>query len=538
MDGIRCRCQRRLLLVPVVLALIATVFVVAPLVVMFTQMDAASIQKVFAQDTLGEVLIRSVTASGLTTVIALCLALLLAWCMERTCMPLKKTTRILVSLPMLIPSVSIGMGAVLLCGNSGILTGLLGLPMGSVYGLPGIVWGSVMYSLPVAFLMIDNILKLEDSTPYEAAKVLGMGKWQQFTKITLPYLRKPMIVAAFSIFTLSFTDYGVPLMVGGKYKTLPVVMYQEVIGQLDFAKGCVYGSMLLVPAIVAFLVDMANKNDAKAAFVTRPFALRKDVRRDVPALCCALALSLFSMLPIMAFIVLAFVKKYPNDMTLTLENIVRTMDMGGGRFLTNSLTIAVLAAAVGVVLAVLVAYYTARNAGLLSRYLHLVSMSIAAVPGVVLGLAYVLSFRESGLRGTLAILVVVNVVHFFASPYLMMYTSFSKLNENLESVAATLGIGRLRLLWAVLLPMCKRTVMEMFSYFFVNCMMTISAVSFLANVRNKPIALMINQFEAQAQMECAAVVSLAILLANLTVKVLLERSSEKRATAIGAGDGR
>lgn len=522
------RYDRRILLVPAALALIATFFVVAPLVGMFTQMDGASIQKVFGQDTLGTVLIRSVTASALTTVISLTLAFLLAWCMERTCMPLKKTTRILVSLPMLIPSVSIGMGAVLLCGNSGILTNLLGLPQGGVYGLPGIVWGSVMYSLPVAFLMIDNILKLEDSTPYEAAKVLGLNKWQQFASITLPYLRKPMIVAAFSIFTLSFTDYGVPLMVGGKYKTLPVVMYQEVIGQLDFGKGCVYGSMLLVPAIVAFLVDLANKNNANGSFVTRGFDLRKRKRRDIPALCCAVALSLFSMLPILSFVVLAFVKKYPSNMTLTLDNIVKTMNMGGSEYLVNSLIIAALAAVIGVALAVLAAYHTARHKGLLSRYLHLICMSMAAIPGVVLGLAYVLFFKESSLRGTLAILVIVNVVHFFASPYLMMYTSFSKLNENLESVASTLGVGRLRLLWNVLLPMCKRTVVEMFSYFFVNCMMTISAVSFLANVRNKPIALMINQFEAQAQMECAAVVSLAILLMNLVVKVLLEDLPEKK----------
>lgn len=522
------RYDRRIVAIPAVLAVIATFFVVVPLVGMFTQMDGDSIRKVFGQDTLATVLLRSVTASALTTVISLSLAFLLAWCMERTCMSLKKTTRVLVSLPMLIPSVSIGMGAVLLCGNSGILTNLLGLPLGNVYGLPGIVWGSVMYSLPVAFLMIDNILKLEDSTPYEAAKVLGLSKWQQMTRITLPYLRKPMIVAAFSIFTLSFTDYGVPLMVGGKYKTLPVVMYQEVIGQLDFGKGCVYGSMLLVPAVAAFLVDMANKNNANATFVTRPFDLRKSKRRDLPALCCAVALSLFSVLPIVAFLVLAFVKKYPSNMTLTLDNIVKTMNMGGGLFLTNSLIVAVLAAVIGVVLAVLVAYYTARNKGVLIRYLHLISMSMAAIPGVVLGLAYVLFFKESSLRGTLAILVIVNVVHFFASPYLMMYTSFSKLNENLESVASTLGVGRLRLLWDVLLPMCKRTVVEMFSYFFVNCMMTISAVSFLANVRNKPIALMINQFEAQAQMECAAVVSLAILLMNLVVKVLFEHLPEKK----------
>jgi iron(III) transport system permease protein len=188
--------------------------------------------------------------------------------------------RVFVSLPMLIPSVSIGMGVVQLLGNNGILTNLFSLPIGRIYGLPGIVLGSVLYALPVAYLMIVNILKFEDAAPYEAATVLGISKWRQFTAITLPYLRKPMISVIFSVFTLSFTDYGVPLMVGGKYKTLPVVMYQEVIGQLHFGKGCVYGSMLLIPAVIAFLLDLANQNEAHSAFLTRSFDLRKRKLRD------------------------------------------------------------------------------------------------------------------------------------------------------------------------------------------------------------------------------------------------------------------
>ena len=100
----------------------------------------------------------------------------------------------------------------------------------------------------------------------------------------------------------------------------------------------------------------------------------------------------------------------------------------------------------------------------------------------------------------------------------MMYNSFSKINENLEGVAQTLGISRLHLIKDVFIPQCKDTLLEMFSYFFVNCMMTISAVSFLASTRNKPVALMINQFEAQMQLECAAVVSLMILGINLVIK--------------------
>lgn len=517
------RVRPRLWMVPAALMVILAVLVVLPLAGMFLNMDAESIEKVFAQETLGQVLLNSVTASVLTTVISLVLAYLLAWCMERTCMPCKKLLRVLIVLPMLIPSVSIGMGAVLLCGNNGILTNLLGIQGGSVYGLGGIVWGSVMYSLPVAFVMIENILKFEDSAPYEAAQVLGVPKWRQFTGITLPYLRKPLVTVAFSVFTLSFTDYGVPLMVGGKFKTLPMVMYQEVIGQLNFGKGCVYGAMLLVPAVIAFMLDMMNKSSAAAAYVSRPFQLRPRRGADGGALVCTLVLALLSILPIIAFVVLAFVERYPSDMTLTLNNFVKTLAMGGGKYLLNSVVIAALAAVMGAALCILTAYFTARTTMRVGKYLHFIALSTGAIPGVVLGLAYVLFFKGSFLYGTLIILVMVNIVHFFSSPYLMMYNAFSKINKNLETVIATLKISRFRLLVDILLPKCARTIGEMVSYFFVNCMMTISAVSFLANTANKPVALMINQFEAQAQMESAAVVSLLILAINMIVKTASER---------------
>lgn len=508
--------------VPVTLAVFMTAFITLPLIHMFGNMDAQSLKDVLCDESLPTVIGRSIAASGVTTVISLLLALLLAFCLERTNMRGKKLFRILAVLPMLIPSISIGMGVVMLFGNNGLISRMLNLPIGNIYGMKGIVLGSVLYSFPVAFLMVDNILKYEDAAAYEAADVLGIGAWRKFTKITIPYLKKPMIVVAFSVFSLSFTDYGVPLMVGGKFKTLPVLMYQEVIGRLNFGKGCVYGSMLLIPAIVAFVADLKKPGQKNSVFVIKTVKSGKKPVRDLLATILSCIIALFGILPIFAFVILAFVKKYPSDMAFTWNNITKTMQMGGGKYLLNSLVIALLVSCIGVAFAVIVAYCTARTRTKLARYLHLVGMSMAAVPGVVLGLAFVLFFRETPLYGTLAILVVVNTVHFFASAYVMIYTAFSKINDNLEAVASTLGIGRVRLLVHVLLPKCRRTLAEMFASFFVNSMMTISAVSFLANSETRPIALMINQFEAQAQMECAAVVSLAILLANLMVKILLE----------------
>ena len=113
-----------------------------------------------------------------------------------------------------------------------------------------------------------------------------------------------------------------------------------------------------------------------------------------------------------------------------------------------------------------------------------------------------------------------NLVHFFASPYLMMYNALNKINRSLESVGEVLGINRYRLLRDVFVPMTRGTQIEMFVYFFVNSMMTISAVAFLANVETKPIAFMINQFEAQMMLESVGCVSLLILAVNLLIKTL------------------
>ena len=203
-------------------------------------------------------------------------------------------------------------------------------------------------------------------------------------------------------------------------------------------------------------------------------------------------------------------------------------------YLQNSLLIAFVVSFVGTSLATINAYLTARSKTKLSYLLHLMSIVSLAIPGLVLGLSYVMFFKSSAIYGTFAILFLVNMMHFFSSPYLMAYNTFGKLNENLEDVGSTMGIGKLKMLKDVILPLSFGTMVEMFSYFFVNCMMTISAVSFLANVTNKPLALMITTFEGQMQLECAAFVSVLILGVNVLMKCavyIIKRAINKKETA-------
>ncbi|MDR2662174.1 MAG: ABC transporter permease subunit [Treponema sp.] len=491
-----------------------------PLGGMLVGMAGTDIAAVVASPQFREALGHSIIAAGTGTVISIIAAWFFALAVTRSRMRYRNVFSILVTAPMLIPSISHGMGLVILLGSNGLLTRLFGLHQ-PIYGFWGIVAGSVLYAFPVAFLMLADILIYEDGSPYEAATVLGIPKTRQFLSITFSYLRKPLISVIFATFTLIFTDYGVPLMIGGRYTTLPVLMYQEVIGLLNFSRGSVIGSFLLIPALAAFLFDLFNKDRGNQSFTTQERIKQDNRLRDWAATGYCIVVCTVIALPLAVFAVLSFINKYPTDMSFSFANILRTMNLGAGRYLANSVIIALGVSALGTALAYITAYITARIPGKSSKALHLVSITSLAVPGLVLGISYVLFFKGSFIYGTIAMLVLANIIHFLASPYLMAYNSLGKINPNLEDVGLTLGVKRFFIIRDVLVPQTKLTILEMGSYFFVNSMMTISAVSFLSTVRNKPVSLMINQFEAQLFLEGAAFVSILILGCNLTVKLLI-----------------
>ncbi|MDR3165202.1 MAG: ABC transporter permease subunit [Synergistaceae bacterium] len=446
--------------------------------------------------------------------------MLAVFCVSRCNIRNRGIFNIFAALPMLIPSVSHGMGLIIMFGRNGVLTNFLDIEI-PIYGFWGIVAGSIFYSFSLAYLMLENILRYEDTSPYEAAEILGISRLRQFTSITVPYMRKPLIAVTFAVFTLIATDYGVPLTVGGRYVTLPVMMYEEVVGLLNFGSGSVIGAILLIPAAISFILDSFTHNIDNQNYLMHTRSLRMSSAMNAAARVYCGIVCMIALLPILSFLILAFVSKYPRDMSFTLHNAANSFRKGANVYLANSLTIALCVAVSGVIVSYFAAYLTARSEGASSRVLHFASITSIAIPGIVLGIAYVLLFRTTFLYGTIGILILVNLVHFFASPYLMAYNSLNKVNKNLEAVGMTLGVERWRILRDVIVPLTASTIVEMWSYFFINSMMTISAVAFLSNTKIKPLSMMIPSFEANMQFESAAFVSLLILAANVAMKGLM-----------------
>lgn len=503
------------------LFLYLSITVLFPLAMLITNIHVGDIPKIIGSEQFFTMLKNSIITTALATVISVTSAFILAYCLNRTRIKYKSVWSVLFTIPMLIPSISHGMGLVLLFGDNGIITNLFHINI-NLFGYTGIVTGSVMYSFPIAFLMFNDAFRYEDYTIYEAAKVLGLSKWNCFCTITMPNMRQALVASALSVFTMVFTDYGVPLTTGGKIMTLPVYMYREVIGLMNFSEGAIVGMVILLPSLIAFIIDLKRTQITSSSSITKSYEVHKNKKRDILAyIICTLALIVIC-LPVFAFATLSFVKKYPLDMSLTFANIKKCFDIGIGQYLINSITIALLTALVGTCTSYFAAYITSRTKKTPSRTaIHLISMLSLAIPGLVIGLSYVLSFNNTPIYSTIFILAIVNVVHFFASPYLLAYNSLSKFNPNLEDVSETLGISRFNMLFSVYIPSTQETIMEMYSYFFVNAMITISAVSFLANFLTMPLALLIPQLDAQSFIEGTAFLSLLILFINMIGKAIL-----------------
>ena len=537
----------------VILTMISTCFILVIIVPFFSIFSRITIPIIFttiSSNQFRSAFGNSIVSSLLSGSIALLVGMLAAFCVERVEIKFAKIFKVLFVLPMLVPSISHAFGLIVLLGKNGIFT--KGLEW-NIYGFQGIVIGSVVYAFPISFLILSHILSLEDGLSHESARVLGISSWRRFIGLTLPYLRGSIFSTFCILVVLVGTDYGIPLMIGGHTVTLPVILYNKVAGLLDYGSGAVVGVFLLIPSVIAFIVSYnSTKKFVCKNFVTIPVEAEKGPVAKAIAYTVCSVLSCCILAMILGFVMILFDREEASVRSF-FDICFRILHTDGvSRYLNNSILYALLTASIGSALAFFCAYMTSRcddlPAGIMSvsnkcfRYecdeecnkeflnfsvynlcsmvSHLLCLIPMAFPGIVLGLAYVICFHKTSLYGTYAIIVLVNIVHFFSTPYMMAREALSRVNPYLEDIGSTLGVHRFFIVMDVIIPKVWRVIFNMFQYFFVNAMITISAVAFLAPPAPKPMALMLGQYEAQRLMQNAAFVSLAILAINIVFYLL------------------
>lgn len=536
--------QKALLLVMLVSLFVS---IVIPLGVLFRQalfdktgafVGFAHFISYFSNSTLAQSLVNTIYVSTVTTVVSVMLAFLYAYALHRTAMRGKGFFKYVALLPLFAPTMMYGIGLTYLFGNQGVVTtGLFGYFSKGInidlYGPVGIILAEIVYTFPQAFLIVSVSLAVADYTLYEAADTLGAGKIRKFFTITLPSIKYGLVSSAFVTFTLCFTDFGAPKIVGGQYNVLATDIYKYVIGQQDMGMGSTVGMLLLIPAVLAFIVDRLVERK-QGSFITAksiPYRVDKKPLRDRLCFvyCSFVAGAILVLLGAVALA--AFVKVWPYDVTFTLAHFDFTTVAGGDGMTSywNSVLVAALSAVVGTVITFVNAYLIekTRFMPMLRQFGYFISILPMAVPGLVIGLAYIFFFNQPGnplnwMYGTIYIIILANITHFYSVAFITATSALKKLDKEFELVSESMRVPFYKTFFRVTVPLTLPAILEIAVYYFVNSMVTISAVVFLYSADFKLASVAIVNMDDAGDIAPAAAMSILIVLTNIIVRTIYE----------------
>ena len=448
-----------------------------------------------------------------------------AYALTRTQIPGKGVFRVIAMLPIFAPSLVQAFAFVYVFGNNGIFTRMTGWNVG-IYGAKGIVFAEVFYCFPHALLILIAALSATDARLYDAARTLGASNLKTFLTVTLPGVKFGLVSACFVVFTTVITDFGAPKVIGGKFSVMATEIYNQVSGQQNFTMGATVSVVLLVPAVLAFVVDriVQRRQYALVTASSRPLVPAPSRVADGAALayCGAIAAVIAGIY--LVILVASLVHRWPYNMGLTLKHYAFDT-VGGYTPLWNSVYVSLWTAVVGTVLTFGGAYVVEKCRTLASGPLYLLSILPVSIPGMVLGLAYIFTFNApdsplNRLYATLAILVVSNVIHYFTVGFLTATTSLKQMDAEFENVSASLGVPFYRTFWRVTVPIALPTIVAISMYFFLNAMVTLSAVVFLVAPGTELAAVAVLLMDDAGDTAQAAAMSVLIIGIGLAVRLL------------------
>ena len=457
------------------------------------------------------------------------LAFLYAYAIQRSCMPFKGLWRMLGLSPLLGPSLVGAIAFIQWFGTQGVLKSWLGDT--SVYGPLGIVMATVFASFPHALMVLIVALATADGRLFEAADALGASRWRKFVTVTLPAAKYGLISAGMLVFAYSVSEFGIPKVIGGNFKVLAVEIYVQTVGQQNLGHGAVVALMLLMPVMLAYVVDRQVQRRQQASMTARavPYQPKRDVARD-GLLLLFTAMVATAMLAVLGMAVYtSFITFWPYNLAPTLGHYTYGLaDAGVGNAYLNSLWIALLTAVLGTPFIFVTAYLLDKtgqpNSPLRSAIQALASLPMG-VPGLVLGIGYILFFNHpdnplGALYRTFAIMVIVNVVHYYSACHLTALTALKSLDREFEAVSASLKVSRFVTFFRVTLPVCLPAVLEISRYLFINAMTTVSALVFLYSPDTLPAAVSILNLDEAGELGPAAAMATLIILTTAVFSLL------------------
>lgn len=446
-------------------------------------------------------------------------------------------------LPLISPPFTSSIALTLSLGPNGILLKLLGIGNFNFYGFWGTWLSETLTYFPVAFMTLAAILSAVDPNLEDAALSLGASPGRVFRTVTLPLSIPGIANSVLLLFAGSLADFATPLVLAGhNFPVLPTQAYLQITGLYDLRGGASLSFLLLVPAMAVYVlqrfwvgkksyVTISGKSGARSAFKSKG-RLAEGAVTGVCFFVTAFILYLYSLI-----LWGAMVKVWGVDNTLTLENF-RYVFTHGRKAILDTLSVAAAVTPLGGLLAVVVGFLSQRKKFFGNGAMEFFSLLNYALPGTVVGIAYIIAFNEKPLHltGTMTILVAAYMFRYSSAGIRAVIASLHQIDPSVEEASASLGASAVRTFFRVTVPLVIPAVLMGMRYLFILSMTAISATIFLVSVKWNLLTTRILECmtELQFAQACAfSVVLILLVFAATAVMAGLTRLAARRISGEG-----
>jgi iron(III) transport system permease protein len=455
-----------------------------------------------------------------TTVTALVMGLgfALAYLVTRGPRALRWPLRAATLAPLIAPPYIFGLALIIVAGRRGILAQLLGTQI-PIYGWLGVILAQVLSLLPVAFLMIENVLQSLDPNLEDSACDLGAAELTLLRTIIVPLASPGLLKASLLTFGLAIADFGNPALLGGNLSFLAPDAFLMITGEWNTEMASVISVVLLVPSLAIFLAQNSCLKRKNYTTVGGAPATAEE-RRIGPWLvaCLLVPCLLYAAVVVVSYGVIALgavTKLVGINNTFTLEHLVKNVGLDA---IWTSVKVSFLAGGFAALGGTGLAYLCMRGEVRLRGPLEMITLVGFALPGTVMGIGYLLAFNRPPLllTGTLAILVLNMIARFLAVGLEAGMSKLHQIDRSLEEASADLGAGTLTTFRRIVLPLMSSAFVAGFLFTFMQSMISLSAAIFLVAPGRLLASVYIFNRAREGDMGIACAISV-ILIASVAV---------------------
>jgi len=487
----------------------------------------------------------TVLFAGAGTAITVSIAVLFAWLIERTDMPLRNLCWSLLLIPMAMPGLLFSIAYVfLLSPRSGIvnvflraLFGEIGIEVSegpiNIYSLGGMIFLDGIRGVTTVFLLVVGAFRMMDPALEEASWAAGARNWTTLRRVTLPVLWPALLAAIIYEFSSSMESFEAPLVVGLPggvyvYSTMIYISTREPLPNYGLGATFAVSYILMAVGFAYFYQRAILRQSERFTTVTG-----KGYRPRIMALgrWRYLALGLFFgyffiavALPLGVLIWTSLLPAYqPPSMEALAQVSWQNYRLVFNepqvlRTAWNTVVITLVTATTTVALAFSVSWLVVRTKVRGRFALDGLTFASHAIPGVVVALSFILlylqpPFRYLGLYGTVWIISLALITQYVAFASRSTNAAITQIHRELEEAGEVSGAGRLRIIWQITYPLIRPAFIAAWIWVAAHAVRAFSIPLLLASRENRTLAVMLwHYWDEEANQPAAAALGVVLIL--------------------------